>query len=163
MSKELTEQWKDGTLDNGMYYVVAKDEDGLYITRDTHDRMFNVWGILRDKDVKEVLAPVPSYEEWKTAKENLEKNGTWYTERSHNELLKQIERLQEQLKDACEVIKIYAETTVGHKQKDGTYRLSVATGAINFLDPFFGMTSEMQEYVYDPRPAKKYLKKWGVK
>lgn len=76
---------------------------------------------------------------------------------------KQIERLQEQLKDAREVIKIYAKTTVGHKQKDGTYRLSVATGTINFLDPFFGMKSEMQEYVYDPRPAKKYFKKWGVK
>ena len=74
-----------------------------------------------------------------------------------------IKRLQEQLKDAREVIKIYAETTVGHKQKDGTYNLSVATGTINFLDPFFGMTSEMQEYIYDPRPAKKYLKKWGVK
>ena len=72
-------------------------------------------------------------------------------------------RLQEQLKDAREVIKIYAETTVGHKQKDGTYRLSVATGTINFLDPFFGMKSEMQEYIYDPRPAKKYFKKWGVK
>jgi len=53
--------------------------------------------------------PLPSYEEWKTAKENLEKNGTWYTERSHNELLKQIERLQEQLSEANEVIKYYAE------------------------------------------------------
>lgn len=74
-----------------------------------------------------------------------------------------VERLHKQLKEANEVIKLYAETTVGHKQKDGTYRLSVATGTINFLDPFFGMKSEMQEYVYDPRPAKKYLKKWGVK
>ena len=75
----------------------------------------------------------------------------------------EVKRLQEQLKEAREVVKFYAKTTVGHKQKDGTYRLSIATGTINFLDPFFGMTSGMQEYVYDPRPAKKYLKKWGVK
>lgn len=79
------------------------------------------------------------------------------------DLSKKVERLQEQLNEAREVVKFYAETTVGHKQKDGTYRLSVANGTINFLDPFFGMTSGMQEYVYDPRPAKKYLKKWGVK
>lgn len=110
------------------------------------------------KEYEEHKEPLPSYEEYQDIiQQNVNQDAAIET------YIEDIKRLQEQLKGANEVIKIYAETKVGHKQKDGTYRLSVATGTINFLDPFFGIKSEMQEYVYDPRPAKKYLKKWGIK
>jgi hypothetical protein len=116
MSKELTEKWKDGTLDNGMYYVVAKDEDGLYITRDTHDRMFNVWGILRDKDVKEVLAPVPSYNEVKEIRQKIERLefDNEALEMVHNEgkeinaeLVSKTDKLEKKLEIATKALKEY--------------------------------------------------------
>lgn len=77
-------------------------------------------------------------------------------------LEKKIERLQEQLNEARDVIKLYAKTTIGHKQNDGTYAFHCVSGEIDWLNPLNSRTY-MQTTVYDPRPAKKWLKKWGVK
>lgn len=82
MSKELTEQWRNGTLEDGFYYV--KENDEVFIS---HCSRHYLLSVLKDC---EVLASVPSYEEWV-------KNGTWYTEKSHNELLKKIEKLEQLL------------------------------------------------------------------
>ena len=90
MTKSLTEQWKDGELENGMFYLVVKDEEGVYVTVDTHSRMFNVWGIVRDKDIKEVLAPVPDFNHF-------------------SQLVKKVEKLERQLKEANELIKDYGD------------------------------------------------------
>ena len=62
----LTEQWKKGELPDGFYYVYLK-----------HLEMFDIAGsstlsgILErgNEDSTEVLAPVPSYEEWQKMKE----------------------------------------------------------------------------------------------
>ena len=93
MTKTLTEQWRDGTLPDGFYYM--QDYTGRY-----HYRY--LLGVKPDADFvkcfKEVLAPVPSYDEWKQAKENLEKNGTWYTERSYKLLEKRLEIATKALK-----------------------------------------------------------------
>ena len=84
-------------------------------------------------------------------------------ERQIADLIKKVERLQEQLKEANEVIKKFEKTEIGHKQKDGTYMLTVC-GVI--IDPEKRPTSALvqeETYFYDPRPLTKYLKKWGVK
>ncbi len=73
-----------------------------------------------------------------------------------------IERLQEQLKEAREIIKFYAETTVGHKQKDGTYGMWICSGEMDWENPFNRIKTRMDYICYDPRPAKKWLKKWKV-
>lgn len=92
MSKELTEQLKNGTLKEGYYYIENKSQSIKFIEID----YYNVWGDTRywsgcdDEDIEEVLAKVPTYEEWV-------KNGTWYTEKSHNELLKKIEELMQKI------------------------------------------------------------------
>lgn len=65
----LTEQWKKGELEGGFYYVYLK-----------HLEMFDIAGsstlsgILErgNENSIEVLAPVPSYEEWKQLHKFLE-------------------------------------------------------------------------------------------
>lgn len=46
--------------------------------------------------------PVPSYEEWKAAQEQLNKDGIWYTEISHKKVLRENKQLRELLKE-CEL------------------------------------------------------------
>lgn len=66
MTKSLTEKWKDGKLTFGkMYWCCDKEKN---IAKLVHiNRKFFEWDITIDvtKDVKEVLAPVPSYDEYK--------------------------------------------------------------------------------------------------
>lgn len=64
----LTEQWKKGELEVGEYYLRYKDGT---IDREYYDYA-NVYDLMVEKgfstescDISEVLAPVPSYEEWK--------------------------------------------------------------------------------------------------
>lgn len=52
----LTEQWKKGELPDGMYYM--ENTSGI-IGRVGHSKVFPCY------NVKQILAPVPSYEEWK--------------------------------------------------------------------------------------------------
>ena len=58
----LTEQWRKGELKEGFYYVT----DGAELTIDYY--LCDYWEKHFDSDVQEVLAPVPSYEEWQHAK-----------------------------------------------------------------------------------------------
>lgn len=62
---DLTEQWEKGELPAGEYYI-------RYPFGETTTSVFDGkhWEYLFDNDeVKDVLAPVPSYEEWKSAYE----------------------------------------------------------------------------------------------
>jgi hypothetical protein len=126
MTKTLTEQYKNKEL-SGWYYVKAKDGSINHWLLFTDSVEFET-----DEDIEEILAPVPSYDEYK--------------------------RLQEQLKEANEAIKLYAETFVGNKNEDGTFTIYVF-GSFPTNKNVYGY----QELRYDPRPAKKYLKKWCVK
>ena len=65
MTKTLTEQWREGTLPRGGYYIKLLDGstkqtnyDNISKTIDTEYFRYNV-------SVKEVLAPVPGYDEYK--------------------------------------------------------------------------------------------------
>ena len=52
---DLTEKWKNGELEDGMYYM--ENTSGI-IGRVGHSKAFPCY------NVKQILAPVPSYEEW---------------------------------------------------------------------------------------------------
>ena len=69
----------------------------------------------------------------------------------------EINKLQEQLKEANDIIKQYAEKTMmGYPKNDGTYILQNGT----IIDEKKVVISTT---ILDPRPANDYLKKWGVK
>jgi len=61
MTKTYTEQWREGTLPEGFYYV-----NGKWINYYSKDD-----GHFDDGGVEEVLAPVPSYEEYKRLQEQI--------------------------------------------------------------------------------------------
>ena len=61
----LTEQWNKGKLPEGDYYIKRRNGDFLYDNIDTG----GVWRNSIDEDILEVLAPVPSFKEWKELKE----------------------------------------------------------------------------------------------
>ena len=61
----LTEQWKKGELPCGWYYI--KIADIVFI--DFFEG--KVWKNKKDKYIDEVLAEVPSFEEWKDIKDDL--------------------------------------------------------------------------------------------
>lgn len=142
MTKTLTEQWREGTLPDGKYYI--KLEPNFTERYDIGYIEGGGFCLYNIEDIEEVLAPVPSYDHF-------------------SQLVKKVERLQEQLSEANEVIKKFEKTEIGHKQKDGTYVLTVC-GVI--IDPEKRPTSALvqkETYFYDPRPLTKYLEKWGVK
>lgn len=100
MSKELTEQWRNGTLKEGLYYIEGKGNYHIALIRNRYCPVLTSPycedNVFESEFVP--VAPVPTYEEWV-------KNGTWYTEKSHTELLEKIDELESRLKDAEEVIK----------------------------------------------------------
>ena len=64
VSKTLTEQWKQGVLEHGWYYINSGSVDYKYSKYNSAD-----FFVTPHEDIKEVLAPVPSYEEWQKMKE----------------------------------------------------------------------------------------------
>lgn len=66
MTKDLTEQWKRGELEEGFYFV----DDGAEATIDYY--LCDYWERHFDSYVQQVLAPVPNYGEWKSLNEILD-------------------------------------------------------------------------------------------
>lgn len=64
---DLTDKWKKGELPAEWYYVKFDTTDNIYITfYAKSERHFNYCGIhIPEDEITEVLAPVPSYNEWK--------------------------------------------------------------------------------------------------
>ncbi len=58
-SEQLTEQWKKGELPEGWYYI--KCDDGICFDRFTY---YGGFSKIFNYSVKQILAPVPSYDEW---------------------------------------------------------------------------------------------------
>ena len=101
VSKTLTEQWKKGELPSGMYYIEFKDGD---ISKDVY--AFGSWGNINEHFLKQVLAPVPSYEEWKALEDSYEttkdtnlEQATWLVD-----MEKENARLKELLKECEEAL-----------------------------------------------------------
>ena len=132
MTKTLTEKWKDGKLPENTYYVqFIRGRYGVY-----EFEQFKGFGFDNDLAyIKEVLAPVPSYEEYKELQEQVNKQGIWHTDISFRKLEAENKRLKEQLKEAQNLI-IY--TAKGH-------------------DHLFAEI-QCEDYMH-----KHHLPKWGVK
>ena len=71
MSKELTEKWKNGELDCGWYYIKIYWGAG-YDTIFDYNTANGEFADFGKKSVKEVLAPVPTFDEYQKLKEQLE-------------------------------------------------------------------------------------------
>lgn len=73
MTKTLNEQWREGTLPAGFYYLEMND--GLVIIDHTiyvvGEKIYR-WELSSVDYVKEVLAPVPSYDEYQKLQKRLE-------------------------------------------------------------------------------------------
>ena len=73
MSKELTEQLRNGTLPENWYYIHLKSDwdgiDCIIINYCDEDGVFEEYP---DEYIKEVLSAVPSYDEIKRLQERLE-------------------------------------------------------------------------------------------
>lgn len=132
----LTEKWKKGELPEGWYYV--KDEDGQIIIAE-----YSAYCIDKEKNETEcdwscsnepeqVLSPVPSYEEWKSAQEQLQKDGVWYTEISHKKVLRENKQLKERVYELAEANQSLRKQLDEEKAKN---RIDYYNGSpMNFLD-----------------------------
>ena len=65
MSKQLTEQWRDGTLEENRYYVKLPEE--IIIANIYQLKQLD---LVNDADEIEVLSPVPTYDEYKVLVSN---------------------------------------------------------------------------------------------
>ena len=133
MTKTLTEQWREGKLQLSRYYAKFSDGSIDNITLSSSISLYE------SEHIKEVLAPVPSYEEICHLNKRLGELAKDIDElhSSFPDLVNDYKRLQEQLKEANEVIKLYDSNDFHYQTPDG-----VVMGA---------------------EPAHKYLLKWGVK
>ena len=86
---DLTEQWKSGELKFGAYYVNRLEEHRIWLYNDrskTHESQHEIY---------EILAPVPSYEEWQAS----------YNCMLENEVLRlKNAQLKELLKECSEIL-----------------------------------------------------------
>ena len=90
-SEQLTEQWKKGEIPNG-YYWIRLSWGGMIIMAyyTGFDGLFELDDHYYDSDeISEVLAPVPSYEEWQASETSI----------AYNELLEENTKLKELLKE----------------------------------------------------------------
>lgn len=110
-SQHLTEQWRNGEL-FGFHYVKEPKEKPKIHNASCMDYLLDKCGV-------EVLAPVPDYDEWKTAYEcQLMESEEVFT-------------LKEQLKEANDVIKKYRRFEVALKVEKGT--LTGVYPAVDYL------------------------------
>lgn len=143
MTKTLTEQWKDGTLPRGGYYIKLLDGSIKQTNYDNISKVFDTELFQYSVSVKEVLAPVPDYQTWKDFQQHfvdkleLEVKLKKAYEQLEQESIKVVE-IQEQLNEANEMLKGAKHLTV--KDSNGATIFELVSPEIN-----------------------EYLKKWGVK
>jgi hypothetical protein len=116
MTKSLTEQWREGTLPDGKYYIKLEPNFAeRYDVGYSEDGDFALYNI---EDIEEVLAPVPSYEECQRlvskADESVQKIHILNEQntKNYNELCEEIKknnRLEKQLAIATKALKEYAD------------------------------------------------------
>lgn len=90
MTKTLTEQWREGTLESGWYYVVIEWNDEIRMLYFEGDYFLDTDVPLDNDNIKEVLDAVPSYEEYM-------------------ELVSKCRQLEKRLAIATKALKEYAE------------------------------------------------------
>ena len=90
-SEQLTEQWKKGELPYGRYYVeLAYNGNSIIMAEYWWDKTLTLDDHKYSREeVKRILAPVPSYEEWQASETSI----------AYNELLEENTKLKELLKE----------------------------------------------------------------
>lgn len=133
----LTEQWKQGELPSGWYWVDYYSVDGAVMLE--YIPQHNGFGYEEKELVQAVLAPVPSYDEyislvnWKedltelcTVKERIiekyENIDTWW-KAEYDELKEENTKLKEQLKDCKHIMSIEKDFASCHFEKDKLSKL----------------------------------------
>ena len=102
MTKTLTEQWRDGKLPDGCYYIVHRTNkfpgnDEIEIVGTEYLKTLSEFN---GTDRAEVLAPVPSYEEYQDIiQQNVNQESAIET------YIEEIKRLQEQLEISIKALK----------------------------------------------------------
>jgi ABC-type oligopeptide transport system substrate-binding subunit len=117
MTKTLTEQWREGTLACGDYYIKTKGIGIDKIIINYYEEELKQFDGLCDCSVAEVLAPVPSYDEYKELLRHSELSRNLVYEvlvnqKEYNELLdkaKEYKRLQKQLEIATKALERYSK------------------------------------------------------
>ena len=115
MTKTLTEQWREGTLPENCYYILTKnghiEKDRTRFCSYTDEQCFC---FTVNRDIEEVLAPVPSYDEYLYLKTN---NDHWNKEAiriskqaigivlESDELVQKIHILEKKLEIATKALK----------------------------------------------------------
>lgn len=146
MSKELTEQWRNGTLPRGYYYYKTKvgvKVIGFQIMGFKYPYNENYNTI---DSVEEVLAPVPTYDQFSQMVKKVEKYMDMANKymNKYNDKLKKVEKLEQQLEEAEEVIRLYFKNT-----QNATYQT-------------LGMNDGYYKKAFMHTVAKEYLEKYGV-
>ena len=157
MTKTLTKQWREHNLKYKQNYYLLLEDGGEDI-----QPFMGGFFMSESNEVKEVLAPVPSYDKLQTKdmlldsykKENKRLKavaehceniaGKWADKLFDTE--RKVERLQEQLNEANNVIKYYG--------------MGVVTVTGYWGDKPYTRPEETTSF---PEKALEYLKKWGVK
>ena len=83
-SEQLTEQWKQGELPEGWYYVKGNRAEGIYAY--TAEYLNNMY---RPINGEIIIEQVPSYEEWQASETSI----------AYNELLEENTKLKELLRE----------------------------------------------------------------
>lgn len=108
--EELTKEWKAGELEDGLYYILLENEKtpiseletwyrtNIEESKEYYETEQAFYGY-SDNMISEVLAPVPTYDEYKAMQEQLNKEGTWYTEISYKKIKKENNNLHGLLKE----------------------------------------------------------------
>lgn len=113
MSKILTEQWREGTLPDGAYYILVDKYEQNEPEIDVgvcYNSNFQWW------IVKEVLAPVPRYEQF---------IGLMDDSKELDKAYDKINLLEKKLEIATKALEQYANSPIGSK-----YRLTGITACI---------------------------------
>ena len=117
-SEQLTEQWKQGELPNG-YYWIRLSWGGMVIMayHTAFDGLFELDDHYYDSDeISEVLAPVPSYEEWIGVKQqrDLENKLRHDSDNKNWQLRTENQQLKELLEECRHIIGIEKDFATCH-------------------------------------------------
>lgn len=130
---DLTDKWKKGELPDGLYYVKTNDDSVMILGWSKIAGWYNI---------KQVLAPVPSYEEWQSM-DRLEKI-----------------MLQERAKLNKQVIELLEKNTKLKEQINKYILDSINRGTANAVTAVkeFGMPERIEKLVKQNTKLKELLK-----
>lgn len=171
MSKELTEQWRKGTLPRGGYYIKLRDGSIKQTDYENISKTFDTTYFRYNVSVKEVLAPVPSFADLCELKQELEickeEKADLYAKLCN--ALKQLEEYVQKVHILNEA-NMKLENTVGKFGEQLEEANDLLKGLYDASPCQFDHLGYCQEhgstdgnYICVQGELKEYLERWGVK